>query len=96
MILAVIPLFVGPLYASYRVKKLKKGILVVLALFVIEFGIFILYGDWKWNEFVDGGLKQHTEITVGFVIALLVEILLQLYFVRKWTLEYNEKIGTSI
>ncbi len=93
MILGAIPGFIAPLYAYYRIKKFKKGVLVSLVIIGIESLVFLLYGDWTWKEFLNG--KEITgpiQISVGFVIALLIEILLQVYFVRKWTLEYNEKI----
>ena len=96
MILAAIPGFIAPLYAFYKIKKLKKGILLALSIIGIETVIFFIYGDFTWNDFING--KEITgpiNISVGFILALLVEILLQVYFARKWTIEYNERIETS-
>ena len=92
MILAAIPILVTPLYAFYRIKKFKKGVLVMIVEIAIALSILTIMGDLKWDSEETGPF----EITQGFVGSTIVDILFPLYFVRKWTLEYNEKIVTNV
>lgn len=94
MILAVIPIIVTPLYAFYRIKKFKKGVLVMIVEIAISLSISTVTGDLKWGSYLSLETGPF-EITQGFVVASIVDILFPLYFVRKWTLEYNEKIDSQ-
>lgn len=89
MILAAIPIFIAPLYAFYRIKKLKKGILIMLAIVLIDIVVLTGTGDIDWTTKSNSASNTST---TGFVTSFIIDILLQLYFARKWTLEYNEKI----
>lgn len=99
MILAAIPIIVTPLYAFYRIKEFRRGVLVMLLDLTIGFAIFVLNGeidlDLLFNEELSEEDLAPTQVTTGFVTALIVDILLPLYFVKKWTIEYNEKIESS-
>jgi len=83
MILACIPIIATPLYASYRVKKLKKGILLLIAIIAIIMVFYIISYYLDKEDYLS-----------NWVIPLLIEILMPVYFVRKWTIEYNEKLSS--
>ena len=93
MILAAIPIIVTPLYAFYRIKKFKKGVVVMIVEIAIGLSILTTEGDLTWDSYTEE--TGPLEITQGFVVATIVDILFPLYFVRKWTLEYNDHVETS-
>jgi hypothetical protein len=98
MILATIPIIVTPLYAFYRVKKFGKGILVILAIFAIDTLVLIGTGErtnWVNMLFVEE-IFAAPELSYGYAVTLIIDILLPMYFARKWTIEYNESIGTGV
>ena len=89
---------VTPLYAFYRIKKFKRGILVIPAIIAIDMLILTGNGDINWEEFLTEETVvpiEPIQLTYGYANTLLVDILLPLYFARKWTIEYNERIETS-
>ena len=99
MILGAIPAFIPQLYAFYRIKKFKKGLLVQL----LVVGLILL--EYGFDEGINYGMDQilnpnHTPSNdqsyrwVEDAMGIVFESLFPLYFVRKWTLEYNEKIDT--
>ena len=97
MILSAIPLIVTPLYAFYRIKKFKKGVLVMVLTFIaigIDAGITEAINE---NEFFKlENWQRPVDLSYQYIIGLIVSILLPMYFVRKWTIEYNEKIETPV
>ena len=92
MILAAIPSVITQLYAFYRIKKFKKGVLVMLLVIGIVMTDFIIIESL--NAISDIPLEdweKTTDLVFQYIFSLIVGILLPLYFARKWTLEYNEK-----
>lgn len=74
MILAVIPSFVSQIIAFYRIRKLVYGIVIEMAVFLIDMVIqFVI--SWP----------------AGMMIALPLTVGIPVYYIRKWTLEYNSK-----
>ncbi len=134
MILAAIPIIVTPLYAFYRVKKFRKGILVILAILAFNIVLLIPGDNWlypviqyslvvevlteykttqeflreeemlvqsflktDWFESAEVFTVYYNPIKITYVVVTLLEyILIPLYFARKWTIEYNERIGTTV
>ena len=45
MIISAIPVIFTPLYGFYRIKKFKKGVLVILANVAIDFVFLMISGD---------------------------------------------------
>jgi len=72
MILAIIPSFITQLIAFYRIRKLSKGLVVELVIFLVDVLIQAII-PWPF----------------GVVFALPLTVGVPVYFVRKWTLEYN-------
>ncbi|TSA16399.1 MAG: hypothetical protein D4R72_06900 [Nitrosopumilales archaeon] len=72
MILAIIPSFITQLIAFYRIRKLTKGLVMELIIFL---GDVLVQAIIPWP------------FGVIFVLPLTVGV--PVYFVRKWTLEYN-------
>ena len=93
MILSAIPIIITPLYAFYRVKKFKRGVLVILANMTIDIVILTANGDINWNLESEG--FGPIAFTSGYVSSFIVDILFPLYFARKWTIEYNQKMEAT-
>ena len=94
MILAAIPLFVTPLYSFYRIKKFKKGVLVLFVVLGIVVTDFVIHDKVAYSEFFEiEQFEKELILTFPYVIGLIITILLPMYFTRKWTLEYNENIN---
>ena len=74
MLFAVLP-FVG-YWATYRIKKLRKFLIISIAL---GFGLNILVSVFVPNPF-------------NILIELIISIPILVYFVRKWSIEWNNKI----
>ena len=93
MILAAIPVIVTPLYAFYRVKKFKKGLVIIIALIFVDY-FLLTPGTSIYDAIISETVESEKSITIAsnFATVLILEILLPLYFARKWTIEYNEKI----
>jgi len=72
MILALIPSFITQLIAFYRIRKLSKGLVVELIIFLVDVLIQAII-PWPF----------------GVIFALPLTVGVPVYFVRKWTLEYN-------
>ena len=94
MILSSIPIIATPLYAFYRIKKFKKGVLVILANVAIDLVFLTITGDLNWN--LKSDIIYSPTFTVSKAYVLIVDILFPLYFARQWTIEYNEKNGTQV
>ena len=93
MILAAIPIFATPLYAFYRIKKLKKGVLVILLTLAIVATDSTLHNEVSKSEFFEmESFEREAIVIFSYVSGFIITILLSMYFARKWTLEYNEKI----
>ena len=86
MILAGIPTFGSSLYAFYRINKQNKGILLLLGVWSLVILIPLLYE----YLYIYDILAEFPRPIILHVI--LPVILIPLYFVRKWTLEYNKWI----
>jgi hypothetical protein len=39
--------------------------------------------------------EQSVDLSYHYAVALIVVILLPMYFARKWTIEYNEKLDSN-
>lgn len=97
MILTAIPLIVTPLYAFYRIKKFKKGVLVILLTLVAIVIDSMITATLNESEFfMLENWQRPVDLSYQYIISLIIEILLPMYFVRKWTIEYNEKIVTNV
>ncbi|MBI3640649.1 MAG: hypothetical protein HY223_10140 [Thaumarchaeota archaeon] len=72
MILAIIPSFITQLIAFYRIRKLSKGLVVELIIFLVDALIQAII-PWPF----------------GVIFALPLTVGVPVYFIRKWTLEYN-------
>jgi len=72
MILAIIPSFITQLIAFYRIRKLSKGLVVELIIFLVDVLIQAII-PWPF----------------GVIFALPLTVGIPVYFVRKWTLEFN-------
>jgi len=96
MILSAIPLIVTPLYAFYKIKMFKKGVLVILLTVVIIIidGIFALI--FIESEFLMlESWEQSVDLSYHYAVGIIVVMLLPMYFARKWTIEYNEKLDSN-
>ena len=67
---------------------------MILVNMTIDLVILTANGDINWNLESEG--FRPVAFTIGYASSFIVDILFPLYFVRKWTMEYNEKIGTSV
>ena len=72
MVLAIIPSFITQLIAFYRIRKLTKGLIIELGLFLLDMLIQMII-PWPF----------------GVIFALPLTVGIPVYFIRKWTLEYN-------
>lgn len=104
-ILAAIP--IAQIYAFYKIKKIKKG----MVLLTILYSIFILPLPFYAVEFLtdyvglNNPLKEAyygISMTRGAIagtsllfVYLLVDIIISIYFVRIWTRQYNSKLATD-
>lgn len=89
MILGAIPAIVPQLYAFYRIKKFRKGVLVLFA----TAGLIAL--DAVLDYGLDHAIAKNASPTVFTpgeeFVGIIIGMLLPMYFARKWTIEYNEK-----
>jgi len=93
MILAAIPMFVTPLYAFYRVKKFKKGLLVMFLVLGIVGVDSIIHASIATSEMFE--IKQFQRemiISYSYVFSLIITMLIPMYFARKWTIGYNNTL----
>lgn len=93
IILGAIPAVIPQLYAFYKIKKLRKGVLIWL----VTTGIIILENimDMIAHWIIVRHMVPNTDPSsqmVEAMVGIIVASLLPMYFVRKWTIEYNEKI----
>lgn len=75
MLFAPIP-FVN-IWRAYRIKKLRKFVVLIFAVFVGVNFLFGLFMNWPTN----------------LVPFLVIYISLTVIFMRKWTVEWNAKIS---
>lgn len=93
MILGATPAIIPQLYAFYRIKKFRKGILVLLITAgLIAFDAAI---DYELDSSLNKNSIFHGFTTGEEIAGIIIGMLFPTYFVRKWTLEYNEKIDSS-
>jgi hypothetical protein len=78
MILVIIPSFITQLIAFYRIRKLTKGLVVELIVFLVDVFVQVII-PWPF----------------GVIFALPLTVGVPVYFVRKWTLEFNH-MSTSM
>ncbi|MBD0359380.1 MAG: hypothetical protein ICV56_01525 [Nitrososphaeraceae archaeon] len=76
MLFAVIP-FVN-FWAAYRIKKLRKFLLIWIGLFGLSLLISIL-----------------VPFPFSTVITLVIEIPILIYYIRKWSIEWNNKMESK-
>ncbi len=76
MLFAVIP-FVN-FWAAYRIKKLRKFLLIWIGLFGLSLLISILI-----------------PFPFSTVITLVIEIPILIYYIRKWSIEWNNKMDSK-
>ncbi len=74
LILALIPSFVSQMIAFYRIKKLVYGIIIEIAIFVID---LVISSIISWPA--------------SMIFALPITVGIPVYYVRKWTLEFNQR-----
>lgn len=74
LILALIPSFVSQMIAFYRIKKLVYGIIIEIAIFVID---LVISSIISWPA--------------SLIFALPITVGIPVYYVRKWTLEFNQR-----
>lgn len=74
LILALIPSFVSQMIAFYRIKKLVYGIIIEIAIFVID---LVISSIVSWPA--------------SLIFALPITVGIPVYYVRKWTLEFNQR-----
>lgn len=87
-LLIIIPII--DLWATYRIEKLRLYLLVMIAIavtgFVIEISIFGIDSYFLEQE-------GSTANSWFQSITLLIEIGIAIILVRKWSSEWNEKVG---
>jgi len=96
MILSAIPIIVTPLYAFHKIKMFKKGVLVILLTFVII--IFDGIIAWTFIEsefFMFESWEKSVDLSYHYAFGFIIAMLLPMYFARKWTIEYNEKLDSN-
>ena len=82
------------LWASYRIEKLRLYLLVIIAMIVVEF----LGAAWIFPEnFEDYYLSEEVseEHLVFSAVVILVEIVISIVLIRKWTKEWNQQIKSE-
>ncbi|MDE1812931.1 MAG: hypothetical protein KGI19_11305 [Thaumarchaeota archaeon] len=100
VILGAIPAIIPQLYAFYRIKKLRRGIIILImtaGLIVLDYAIDLSIHMLDTKDMTSNELAQASTEVPNFsmsetIVFIMVETLLPMYFARKWTLEYNEKI----
>ena len=103
MILGATPAIIPQLYAFYRIKKLAGGIFVLImtaGLIGLDFLIDYAIHSLDTQDMTASELNEANNVVPSFqmsetIFLIMVGSLLPMYFVRKWTLEYNEKIIIS-
>jgi hypothetical protein len=78
MIYSLIPIL--SIYAGWRIQKFWL-------LFIINFVVGVVTG------FISNAMEQAGDIYAGIILSLVVSIAISLFFVRKFSIEYNERIG---
>jgi len=88
ILLIIIPII--DLWATYRIEKLRLYLLVMIAIavtgVVIETSIF----DFDSYFMDQAGFTASSGLEIVF---LLIEIGIAIILVRKWSREWNEKVG---
>ena len=84
------------LWASYRIEKLRFYLLIIIAMLVtevlIESEIFgAAYFDWDYI------MTEQEENNLSIVqgVFIVVEIVISVILIRKWSKEWNEKLTTK-
>ena len=89
MILVLIP--IAAYFAFYRINKLRKGLLLAL----LELGFVVvlsLYAGFLLSV-LQVHLLESEALTMGVLIEYPVYAMLNIFFVRKWSFEWNQKFS---
>ena len=78
MIYSLIPIL--SIYAGWRIQKFWL-------LFIVNFIIGVATG------FISNALEKAGDLYAGIILSLAVSISVSLFLVRKFSIEYNERIG---
>lgn len=78
MIYSLIPIL--SIYAGWRIQKFWL-------LFIVNFIVGVATG------FVSSALEEAGDLYAGIILSLAVSISVSLFLVRKFSIEYNERIG---
>lgn len=111
MILGAIPFLLPQLYAFGKIKRGKKGAILLGLIYGVPPVISIIISVINWFNMNLVGAHFSADFMgifnsiMGFFItmtypplsfvALIFYVLIPVYFVRKWTIEYNSKISTT-
>ena len=88
MILVLIPIVAY--FAFYRINKLRKGLLLAL----LELGFVVvlsLYAGFLLSQ-LQVQLMESEALTMGVLIEYPTYAMLNIFFIRRWSLEWNQKI----
>ena len=66
-------------WAAYRIKKLRKFLLLWI---VLEFGVSLL-------------ISILIPFPFSLVVILVIEIPIMIYYMRKWSIEWNNNVRSS-
>lgn len=87
-VLLLIPL--GWIYASYRIKKFRKTLLLALANNSYIF-IIILIGYFANNNRTPYIIEEWI-YSISFIILFIIPMIATLYFMYKWSKQWNDKV----
>jgi drug/metabolite transporter (DMT)-like permease len=76
------------IYGLYRIQKLRKGLIVQIAMFVVYFGLittFAIHGDDLMINSIDQGHVALVLSGLSFPIWWVIN--------KRWVAEYNSKIA---
>lgn len=109
-ILTSIPIVITQIYAFHKIKKTKQGIAIFGILhgfpiswitFFTFYNRFTLHADQGFMADVNATLDSLLMFYGGFVypplmgFAILIYIIIPVYFVRRWTRQYNSKLSAE-
>ncbi|MFB5597913.1 MAG: hypothetical protein ACE5RJ_02700 [Nitrosopumilaceae archaeon] len=90
MILVLIP--IAAYFAFYRINKLRKGLLLAL----LELGFVVvlsLYAGFLLSA-LQVQLLESEALSIGVLIEYPTYAMLNVYFVRRWSIQWNAKFNS--
>jgi len=92
---AIIPVI--NLWACYRIEKLSLYLIVIIAILVVEFLITRVILDEQDFECFWGLIECEMNDRITYMISflLIIEAVIYIVLVRKWSLEWNSKIAKN-